>query len=143
VSASPDLFIQTTQPQEKTARLGILGRDLKRAAQLLLGIALRHTYRVLVLLFGDSIFLKLGVAVGSTHLDDFTEKGCRDHVSELGSLTSVDLKAHIITPQASRIVEKAGHSWLLALRTAELPCVLALVVSFRAVGDAVHRDRRI
>ena len=63
-------------------------------------------------------------------------------MSDLGSLTPVDMKARIITPHASRKVEKAGYSWVLAHRPALLSLVLALVVSFCAVRDLVERERR-
>src|SRR5262245_3883304 len=55
---------------------------------------------------------------------------------------SVDMKARVIASHATRKVEKAGHSGVLARRTAELPFMLALVVSFCAVRDVVQPDRR-
>jgi len=75
-------------------------------------------------------------------MDDFAQKGGGDHVSDLGSLTPVDMKARIITPHAARKVEKAGHSWSLAHRAAVLSLALAFVVSFCAVRDLVQRERR-
>jgi hypothetical protein len=75
-------------------------------------------------------------------VDDFAQKGAGDHVSYLGSLTPVDLKARIITPHASRQIEKAGYSRVLAHRAAALSLLLAFVVSFCAVRDLVHRERR-
>jgi len=64
-------------------------------------------------------------------------------VSELGSLMSVDMKTRVIAPHASRKLEKAGYSGILASRAAKLPFMLALAVSFCAVRDVVQPDRRV
>lgn len=120
----------------------VVRRDLERAAHLLLSVALGHPDRVLILLFGDSILLKLGVAIGGCHVDDFAQKSGGDHVSDLGSLTPVDMKARIITPHASRKVEKARYSWIVAHRAALFPLVLAFVVILCAVRDLVEREWR-
>jgi len=62
-------------------------------------------------------------------------------MGDLGSLTPVDMKVRIVTPHASRKVEKAGYSRIMAHCAAQLSLVFAFVMSFRAVRDLVQRER--
>jgi hypothetical protein len=115
----------------KQERSGLVRRDLARSAQFLLRVAFGHSYRVLVLLFGDSILLELGVALGGRHVDDFVQKDGGYDVSDRGSLAPVDMKARIIAAHASgRIIGNAGRRRVLAHRLAEFPFMLAIVPGF-------------
>jgi hypothetical protein len=75
-------------------------------------------------------------------VDDFAQKSIGDHVGDLGSLTPVDMKVRIVAPHATRKVEKAGYSRILAHAAAELPLVFAFVMSFGAVHNLVQLERR-
>jgi hypothetical protein len=75
-------------------------------------------------------------------VDDFAQKSIGDHVGDLGPLTPVDMKVRIVTPHASRKVEKAGYSRILAHAAAQLSLVFAFVMSFGAVRDLIQGERR-
>ncbi|HLX36990.1 MAG TPA: hypothetical protein VKR29_04290 [Candidatus Binataceae bacterium] len=64
-------------------------------------------------------------------------------MSDLGSLTPIDLKTRVVAADTSReIVENARHRWIFAQRTMETSFTLAIGPSLGAVRDLIQRKRR-
>src|SRR5215469_2103644 len=119
---------------------GFHRRDLEHPAEALFGVAFGHADRVLVLLFRDSVFLELSVALICRHVDNSAKKGLGHGVSYLQPLTAVDVQSGIVASHALLEPKSAGRLSVLAPRAVGGAFVLALLVGLNAVDDVITQE---